>query len=396
MYNLLKNRKTTITATLLIFAFFAVPNASGQWVKVSDTNVPPVTSMASDGGVILAGTSYGAFYSADSGSTWTLSNGIPNYMCVRSFAVDDTIEYVAVIGGIFKSSDFGKDWTFAGGGSPYPFYSSSICANGNLLFAGTDGNGVLRSTDGGDSWDSVNIGLPTNGYASPVFFFGTKAFANDYGGEYISDDSGRNWISSGLVAITTYFAISSTLFVGGYDRGSALLTSTDTGSSWTKVPLTLPPIENIDALGNFDTVIVAATNEGNVFTSNDNGISGSNFNDGLTDTINSLAVEGRYLFGGSDNGIWRRPLSDFNQSGVAESTAANSNNAIQVFPNPASKELQIMGGQTGEVHLFDLMGRERMNAATDGNGATLDVSHLEDGMYFLRLGNESAKVEIAH
>ena len=78
---------------------------------------------------------------------------------------------------------------------------------------------------------------------------------------------------------------------------------------------------------------------------------------------------------------------------VAESATANP--SLRIFPNPASGNLQIMGEQPGEVHLFDLMGRERMNAVSDGANTALDVSSLEHGMYFLREGSESAKVEIA-
>jgi hypothetical protein len=72
-----------------------------------------------------------------------------------------------------------------------------------------------------------------------------------------------------------------------------------------------------------------------------------------------------------------------------------TSNEIQVFPNPATDELQIHGGQAGTIHLFDLMGRERMNANDDGTGTTLDVSRLEPGIYFLRMGNQSTKVEIS-
>ena len=75
---------------------------------------------------------------------------------------------------------------------------------------------------------------------------------------------------------------------------------------------------------------------------------------------------------------------------------SNSLTTLRVFPNPASGELQIIGEQLGEIHLFDLMGRERINAISNGTGATLDVSRLEAGMYFVRLGSESAKVTIAH
>ena len=72
----------------------------------------------------------------------------------------------------------------------------------------------------------------------------------------------------------------------------------------------------------------------------------------------------------------------------------DSKNEIHVFPNPATDELQILGGQPGTIHLFDIMGRERMNASDDGTGTTLDVSRLEPGIYFLREGNQSTKVEI--
>jgi N-acetylneuraminic acid mutarotase len=81
---------------------------------------------------------------------------------------------------------------------------------------------------------------------------------------------------------------------------------------------------------------------------------------------------------------------------VQSNKDTSSRSTILLFPNPASDALQITSEQSGILHLFDLMGRERMNDVTDGTGATLDVSHLEAGMYFLRLGNESAKVEIAH
>ncbi len=75
---------------------------------------------------------------------------------------------------------------------------------------------------------------------------------------------------------------------------------------------------------------------------------------------------------------------------------ATSSSIIQVFPNPATNALQIMGIQPGTIHLFDPLGREQMNAYTNSSSVTLDVSHLQAGMYFLRLGTQSAKIEIAH
>jgi hypothetical protein len=78
--------------------------------------------------------------------------------------------------------------------------------------------------------------------------------------------------------------------------------------------------------------------------------------------------------------------------GAVPNVSAN----LRVFPNPASGELQILGGQSGEVHLFDLMGRERMNAAiivgdSKNGSATLDVSMLPPGMYFVSDGHSVVK-----
>jgi hypothetical protein len=98
------------------------------------------------------------------------------------------------------------------------------------------------------------------------------------------------------------------------------------------------------------------------------------------------STDGHYL-------VWSFVYYIYPASSVSETV--NQGDEIQVFPNPATDALQILGGQTGTIHLFDLMGRERMTANNDGTSTTLDVSSLESGIYFLREGNQSTKVEIA-
>ncbi len=82
-------------------------------------------------------------------------------------------------------------------------------------------------------------------------------------------------------------------------------------------------------------------------------------------------------------------------AGVASREPAAAG-ALRVFPNPAAGTLQILSGPAGTARLFDLLGRERAEVRDDGSGTQLDISHLEAGAYFLRMGNQSAKVEIAH
>jgi photosystem II stability/assembly factor-like uncharacterized protein len=380
-----------IIIVILIVSPFTVPNANGQWVKVSNTSIASVNAIVANGGVLLTGTASGFFTSTDSGSTWVASNSglMPQsyFRFVTSIIADDSTLYAGVVG-IYKSTDLGKHWTEI---NTNP-YVESLCASGNLLLAGTAGYGVFRSTNGGVSWDSVNTDLPSNGYAFPVVFFGTKTFVDDYGGFYSSGDSGGTWSFGGPADMNVFLPVSSTLLAGGY----GIFESTDTGLNWIQISPKLNPFDNVQSLAIFDTLIFAGM-IGGVEMSTNNGMNWNNISAGLPDTsVNTLIASDGYLFAGTPVGIWRRPLSDFNQSSVSESTAANSNSSIQIFPNPASDELQIKCEQAGEVHLFDLMGRERMNAAMDGINTSIDVSNLEAGMYFLRLGNESAKVEITH
>jgi photosystem II stability/assembly factor-like uncharacterized protein len=400
MYNLF-NRKITITATFLAFAFFAIPNASGQWVKVSDTSIASVNAIIANGGVLLAGTSSGFFISTDSGSTWFASNnGLPPYsynMFVTSLASEDTTVYAGVLlGGVYQSTDFGKQWTQRSAG----LISGdvwSVFAHGNLLFAGTPSQGAFRSTDGGISWDSVDSGLPSNASIGQIFFFGTKTFTTVESDFCESNDSGAYW--STILSprfpdyINTFLAVGSTIYAGNV----GLNKSTDTGASWTPLPYEPTLGNGIFSIANFDSELFVGTRDGNVLVSIDSGMNWSNVSSGLPDTtINSLVTAGGYLFAGTPIGIWRRSLSDIIPSGVSENAPMNSSSSLSAFPNPATGMLQIMSEQSGTLHLFDLMGRGRMSVDMEGNSSTLDVSHLEAGMYFLRVGNQSAKVEIEH
>ncbi len=116
----------------------------------------------------------------------------------------------------------------------------------------------------------------------------------------------------------------------------------------------------------------------------------------------SDAINGKiYAIGGTDNtgaavSVNVNEVFTPGPLGVAEGGAAPAGSALRVFPNPASGVLQIMGGQPGTAHLFDLMGREALTPSPLPMGeGSLDVSHLLPGTYFLRLGGQSAKVEIA-
>ncbi len=419
MHNLI-NRKILITATFLIFAFSSVPNASGQWANVglfgrTSYLVVSGSNLFANARANMPIQANEIFHSTDSGASWNQFGTPPD--SVNFFGLLGNIDTI-LFGedsrneNIFRSTDYGKTWsicssvvgfmtfvTLGGNGTPVMIFASTFY---DVYFSSDSGNSWIRARDSG-------LG-DTNDYVTAFTMIGTTLYAGEaFSGVYASTDTGNTWTprNTGLTipTISAFAMNGSDLFAGtnlAPSLSGGIFLSTDSGNSWKSASNGLQPSISINALAVSGNDIFAAVWDGDsgvfkgVFMSSDNGINWSNISEGLADSsVGSLAVADGFLFAATDSGIWRRPLSDFNQSGVAEGNAANSS-SIQVFPNPAPKELQIMGGQTGEVHLFDLMGRERMNATTDGNNATLDVSHLEPGMYFLRLGNQSTKVEIAH
>ena len=116
----------------------------------------------------------------------------------------------------------------------------------------------------------------------------------------------------------------------------------------------------------------------------------------IPNTIDTTGTDHHYLVFHSTDGhylVWSFTYWVYPASSVSETD--NTSTKIKVFPNPTTDELQILGSQAGTIHILDIMGRERMNANNDGTSTTLDVSSLEPGTYFLRIGNQSAKVEIA-
>ena len=68
----------------------------------------------------------------------------------------------------------------------------------------------------------------------------------------------------------------------------------------------------------------------------------------------------------------------------------------KVYPNPAQNILHIEGGGLTEVEMFNIMGQSMLNI--NENIETVDISHLQNGIYFVRLktndGEKTVKLVI--
>lgn len=63
---------------------------------------------------------------------------------------------------------------------------------------------------------------------------------------------------------------------------------------------------------------------------------------------------------------------------------AMSDYGIILYPNPAHNELTVEGAETSRIVVIDITGKTLIDKATNGNRNTIDISALNNGIYFLQ------------
>ncbi len=381
----------------------------------------------------FAGTTNGLWQTTDGGVSWSAVFPYLQYTTDDIFFKDSLVGWVITDNGIMRTENAGVTWDFLPGTDTIDFYTICYSNYSKLLFATTIGSFVetYASSDLGDTWfpsftaedGSLRAcGSFFSGTADSIGFEGTvlghQVFSPSSTALLRTTDGGMNWdtifsIPDDTEWIGAPYIIpgTSTAFIatGGEIQ---ILRSDDYGLTWRQVydfgPYRYGPVSG--GIGPYGSGYIGGDlsrlyvqSDTGMYVSTDEGVTW-NF-DGGPETGGSGAPQIFYAAKGitmapryplyvwdSGMGLWEETWP---QAGVAESPVTNSGNSIHTFPNPASDGLQILAGQSGALHLFDLMGRERMNANDDGTGITLDVSRLGSGIYFLRIGNQSTKVEIA-
>ena len=237
---------------------------------------------------------------------------------------------------------------------------TTLLSVGTNLYAGNTSSGVFLSTNNGISWTAVNNGLQDL-YVDALAVIGSNLFMGCQSGVFRSTDSGTSWkpVNNGLTNYVSFLAVSGTNIFAGVGHGGGAFRSDNGGNNW------------------------AALNSG-LFNNND---------------FRSLTLSGTSIFAGTNDGVWRFPLSEL---GVDESMPLQNAEPIFAHPNPTSTSETLLYSLPIEssvtLTINDALGRvvaRPIVGEMESGGqheTTFDTQNLPNGLYTCHLSAGDAEM----
>jgi hypothetical protein len=414
MLSLTKSRLAGKTLLQTWFFFLLVTQICfAQWVPLGleDKNIKDIAARNS---TIFAVTTDSVVYrSTNNGITWLqiIDSGAIDIAIAPSgtvFMVKDSLVYSSLNNGdtwirlnvvdLFPPPFF------------YPFYGpKNVAVNPlGIVFCGfvigdvdDRGSAITISTDDGLSWtspgDALYGGLLIDFRGQSVITIGWHTHGIGTGGyTYLSSDNGVSWSSVGPPTWdckVLSFCLNGNILMGGnWLAASGLFLSSDSCNTWTQVSTLIPDAGlSIESGG----VLVGNDSLG-VFLFSDEGDSLGSRNEGLTNlNVQALTLDNNgYVYAGTGNGVWRRPLSEVTSVEEHSTTLPSSYFLSQNFPNPfnpstiISYQLPISGNVILKV--YDILGNEMATLVDEFKPAgkyetEFNAVSLPSGVYFYQL-----------
>jgi len=330
---------------------YTLIDGNSTW-KIIQTGISPINSISSSNENIFAATDNGIYLSRDRGLSWsTMNNGLIEKSIYSISTVNNYVIAKARAGVTFFSADTGSTWSLAtlaeGGfklvefkdilyaanesqayystnrgkswetvralpgakdmivngstliaGSPFGIFTATstfqwavsnyskltnsrivgFASSQNYLFCATGRGDVFRSSDIGKTWTSIAKGLPLNEITAIGYFDNTLLVALSNYGIYRSTNDGGSWsLAAGIAQLTDFVKHKNQWVAGG---GSGVYISSDMGNTWVRLTNSPQSVQKIRLLDQKDTLYVASPDYGVSF-SVDKGQSWTSINEGL-------------------------------------------------------------------------------------------------------------------
>ena len=229
----------------LLTLFFLVTTlvVNAQWSTINgpfgNQGNNQIRNVAIDGSTIFAvTTSLGVYYSTDDGLHWiTFNNGLNlSQSYFNSIHINGDDIFLTSNKGVYKTTLSSGLWVLSNSGFPplNNFYGvNHLEFNGTQIYAAT-GNGLYSSLDNGLTWGLLN----NTQYATFVLFDNGKLYFTHSTGIKLSLDNGITWNSLGgqIIGCTSMLINNEKLFVGTTDSSyttAKIYSSIDGGQNWT-------------------------------------------------------------------------------------------------------------------------------------------------------------------
>ena len=304
---------------------------------------------------------YNPYYSTDGGKTFnkiTEDQGLQELQTMSLKIYGDTV-YIGTRAGIYFSADWGQSWNLL---SIYIVGKPIYCIEcyENYIFAGTDNSTVLISSDRGVTWSSSI--LPFDWYSLSI-----EAIKAIYDGYDLYIYIGTNH----------YYSY-------GQDSpasGRGVFYSDDLGKNWKEVNMGLPDYLGVISIERADPYTFVAMNRiGGIYYARRLGGRSEiwqPYNKGLTNSdIYKLLATDKYLFAGTEGGMYRLKLSDVGILDVNDYAIERKNYfySYPPYPLPAGEVVQAkifwdlaLDINTAEIKVYDVYGKE----ISDGRDITI-------------------------
>lgn len=306
--------------------------------------------------IYIAGGYGRVLFSEDGGDTWTEqeTNLNDEGTLKDAFFIDSLKGWV--VGSrnrIIKTSDGGQTWEVLNSGMTHnpwetEVWFTSVCfINPNKGWIVGGKGTVLKTINGGASWELVDLDITNS--LNKIYF---KDELNGWilGGYslYRTNDGGDTWAKVNTPGYSTYladisFATDKIGWIGGWQ--GKLLKTTDYGQTW------------IDVQGHPE------------------GIFAIHFSNGSSG-----------WFTGNGGGIWNY-----------DSDLSVQNNALEkvnIYPNPSNDliNLDLPKSSVGKfIEVFNVHGQIVLTTIISSTHSEINVSKLENGMYYLKIDNQKTK-----
>ncbi len=356
-------------------AVFHSTDTGLSWSKIIDANAVDIDIHQS--GTLLLVKDDSLFYSSNNGEEWTNTNLIEQIidsLPPQLLSAGCRKIFISLIGTIFC----------------YFTYGVQICSY----------DGFALSTDNGLNWTTLTYNFIHKAgkfFAFRNEFVLTGGFSYCIGGgghaSWLSSDFGNTWQLAYIPA-----GIFAEFFSNGNIIADANFVSTDTCNSWTQIDSINCNVGVSVSNGSSEYLLVGTGDSGIILYSDECDKIGA-INEGLTNlNIQSLAADNNgYIYAGTENGLWRRPLSEITSFEEVSVSIPSHYILYQNYPNPfnPSTKIQYSIPQPSNVGIkvFDILGSEIKTLVSEEKPVGTyeiiwDAENLPSGVYFYQLKAE--------